>query len=118
VLKAVVAVLDDLFFNVKIADGAKRAGLSVTFVKTEDAALGKLRESPSILVVDLNCAAVDPLTLVKQAKAEFPGVPAIGYVSHVQTDLRAAALAAGFDFVLPRSVFSTRIADVLLENAG
>jgi CheY-like chemotaxis protein len=117
-LKAVVAVLDDLFFNVKIVDGAKRAGLSATFVKSEDAALSKLRELPSILVVDLNCAAVDPLALVQRVKAEFPNVPAIGYVSHVQTDLRSRAEAAGFDVVLPRSVFSTRLADVLLENAG
>ena len=35
--KMVLAVLEDLFFNVKIADAAKRAGLDLTVVKTEAA---------------------------------------------------------------------------------
>jgi CheY-like chemotaxis protein len=116
-LKSVVALLDDLFFTVKIADGAKRAGLSATFVKSEDAALTKLREQDSILVIDLNFSAIDPVGLIERVKSEFPNLPTIGYVSHVQTDLRSRAEQAGFDLVLPRSVFSTRLADVLLENA-
>jgi hypothetical protein len=37
--KKVLAVLEDLFFTVKINESAKRAGLSITFVKSEHDAL-------------------------------------------------------------------------------
>ena len=33
--KKVLAVLEDLFFTVKINEAAKRAGLPITFVKSE-----------------------------------------------------------------------------------
>ena len=34
--KTVIAVLDDLFFQVKIADAVKRASLRLVVVKTEE----------------------------------------------------------------------------------
>ena len=116
-MKSVVAFLDDLFFQVKIADGAKRAGLAISFVKTEEGVLQRIGETPSILVVDLNCALTDPIALASRVKTEFPSTPVIGFVSHVQTDVRERARLAGCDAVLARSVFSSKLPDVLQEFA-
>jgi CheY-like chemotaxis protein len=117
--KMVLAVLEDLFFNVKIADAAKRAGLDLTVVKTEEAALAKLAERPLLVILDLNCASVDPVKLASDIKAtEFRDIPVIAYVSHVQTELRQRAQAAGCDMVVARSAFSTGMSSILREYAG
>ena len=117
--KTVLVVLEDLFFNVKIADAAKRIGLEVVFVKTAEAALARLAESPLLLIVDLNCASVDPVQLISDVKAgEFRSIPVIGYVSHVQVELKQRAQEAGCDMVLARSALSTNLPQVLRRYAG
>ena len=117
-MKPLVAFLDDLFFTVKIADAAKRAGTPVTFVKTADAAIERVLSEHCLVVIDLNCAASDPIALVARIKAEAPATPVVGFVSHVQTDLREQARVAGCDAVLARSVFSSKLPDVLREYGG
>ena len=117
--KTVVAVVEDLFFNVKIADAAKRAGLQVIFCKTEDAAMERIAEEPLLVVLDLNCASVDAVGLISRLKAgEFQSIPLIGYVSHVQADLKQRAQAAGCDMVVARSAFSTNLPQILRRHAG
>lgn len=119
VSKALLAVQEDLFFTVKIADGAKRAGLTAIFVKTEAAAMECLAARPLIVVVDLNLKAVDPVQLIRRMKSgEFSGIPVIGYVSHVQVELKQKALEAGCDAVFARSVFSSALAGILGRYAG
>lgn len=113
----VIAVLDDLFFNVKIADAAKRAGFQVVFVKTPDAAKERLHEAPALVVIDLNCSALDPIQLVSEIKSgEFRQIPVIGYVSHVQVELRQKAQDAGCDVVLARSSVDSKLPQILAER--
>jgi CheY-like chemotaxis protein len=115
--KTVLAVLEDLFFTVKIADAAKRAGAVTIFVKTAGAALERLRDFPAVVVVDLNCGSIDPIDFVKQIKAgEYRGIPVIGFVSHVQTELRQKAQDAGYDMVVARSAFSGNLPDILRRH--
>jgi hypothetical protein len=57
----------------------------------------------------LNLRGVDVLGLV----GELPGERMIGFVSHVQTELRRAAGEAGCGRVLARSVFSERLPAIL-----
>jgi CheY-like chemotaxis protein len=114
----VVAVLEDLFFTVKIADAAKRAGMEAVFVKNAEAAIHKLHDRPALMVVDLNCASVDPIELVTRVKAsEFRDIPMIGFISHVQVERRQQAVDAGYDKVLARSAFSDNLVQVLLSSA-
>jgi len=40
-------------------------------------------------------------------------IPLIGFFSHVQTDLQRAAEDAGFDRVMPRSLFTKNLAAIL-----
>jgi CheY-like chemotaxis protein len=48
-----------------------------------------------------------------KADEQTAAVPLVGFFSHVHTDLQKNALAAGFDHVLPRSVFSRDLPQIL-----
>ena len=48
--KKVLAVLEDLFFTVKINEAAKRAGLPITFVKSEQDALEQAKLHPALII--------------------------------------------------------------------
>jgi CheY-like chemotaxis protein len=118
--KKVVAVLDDLFFTVKISESAKRAGLPVEFVKSETDAMEQAKAHPALMIIDLNCRSIDPLKLVRKLKAgaETKAVSVIGYVSHVQGELKQQAHEAGFNMVLARSAFSQNLLQILKRHAG
>src|SRR5215831_2045238 len=105
--KKLVAVLDDLFFTVKINESAKRAGIPVEFIKSEQDALEKARSKPVLMILDLNCRSIDPLDLIRKLKSDAAtkDVAVIGYLSHVQGDLKQQAHEAGCDRVLARSAF-------------
>src|SRR5688572_6658035 len=118
-IKTVVTVIEDLFFTVKIADAAKRAGARALFVKTEDAAVASLSDNPSLIIVDLNCATIDPIALISRIKtSDRPDVPVIGFVSHVQVDLRQRAQEAGYNSVIARSAFSGNLPDILRRHTS
>ena len=46
--KRVLAVVNDLFFAVKLCDAAKRSGLALEFVKDSDQVLEKAATKPSL----------------------------------------------------------------------
>ncbi|MCA2971244.1 MAG: response regulator [Acidobacteriaceae bacterium] len=106
--RQLLAVVEDLFFAVKIEAAARQAGWVVRFVKTAEAARAGAAGA-DLVVVDLNLKGVDVLGLL----GELPGERVIGFVSHVQTELRRAAAEAGCGRVLARSVFSERLPAIL-----
>ena len=117
--KRVLAIVDDLLFQVKIGDAAKRAGLEAQFVKSEEDAVAKAKEKPLLIILDLNCRSADPIALIQKLKsAEMVRVPLIGFVSHVQGDLKQQAHAAGMDMVMARSAFSQNLPQILKRHAG
>jgi CheY-like chemotaxis protein len=107
--KMIVAVLNDLMFEVKIREAAKRADLEPLLAKTQEQTLAFARWKPRLIILDLNYGAVDPLRLIELLKTddETGGIPLLGYVSHVQTDLRQAAVERNCDTVVARSTFVT-----------
>ena len=119
----ILAAVNDLFFVGKITAAAKRVGVPVEFVRSEPDLLQKtesLSESlPAMLLLDLNDTRLDPVALVARLKADplRKGVRVIGFLSHVQTDLIRAADQAGCDLVLPRSVFSQQLDDLLRQRS-
>lgn len=114
----VVAVVDDLFFTVKILDAAKRAGATLEVVKSEIDAMDKARSAPALVILDLNCGSVDPVHLIGALKADpaTQKVPLVGYVSHVQGELKVSAQQAGCDMVLARSAFSQNLPQILKRH--
>jgi PleD family two-component response regulator len=118
--KKILAVLDDLLFTVKINDIAKRLGLEVEFVKSDQDVLDKALSKPMLIILDLNSRAVHPLKLISKLKGEdeTKAISLIGYVSHVQGELKQQAQQAGCDIVLARSAFSQNLPILLKRHAG
>lgn len=119
--KKILAVLQDLFFTVKIHESAKRAGLPVEFVKSETDALDKAAaERPVLMILDLNFPGVDSLKLIRQLKADpaTKKISLIGYLSHIQGELKQQAQDAGCDMVLAKSAFSQNLLQILKRHAG
>ncbi len=118
--KRVLAVVSDLFFAVKLSDAAKRSNLSLEFVKEHDAVLEKSKEKPALMVFDLNFDAVQPVDLIAAIKndPETKGVKMIGFLSHVQGELKQAAQEAGCDMVMARSAFSTNLFQIFRRYGG
>lgn len=117
--KRVLAVLEDLFFTVKINEAAKRAGVSVTFVKSERDALDHAAEQPALIILDLNFAGVEPVELIQKLKTDpaLQKISLLGYVSHVQGDLKLKAQEAGCDMVLARSAFSQNLQEIMKRHS-
>jgi CheY-like chemotaxis protein len=118
--KRILAVLDDLFFTVKINESAKRAGLPVEFIKSERDVLEKAKAHPALIIIDLNYAGIDSLKLVQDLKAaeDTKRVRLLGYLSHVQGELKLKAQEAGCNMVLARSAFSQNLPQILKRHAG
>jgi DNA-binding NarL/FixJ family response regulator len=108
----VVALMDDLFFQMKLAETAKHMGVEVKVAATADALLPLLDPAPKLLIVDLNSRS-QPIAAIQRLRANKNGVKVIAFLSHVQTELAAQARAAGCDEVLPRSAFTQNLAAIL-----
>jgi CheY-like chemotaxis protein len=119
-LKRVLAVVNDLFFSVKLSEAAKRNGLTLEFVKDGKLVLEKAGEKPSLIIFDLNFDAVQPLELISELKSKplTKGISLIGYLSHVQVDLKQQAQAAGCDMVMARSAFSQNLPQIFKRHSG
>jgi CheY-like chemotaxis protein len=118
--KKVLAVLEDLFFTVKINEAAKRAGLPITFVKSEHDVLEQAKNQPALIILDINFQGIDPLNLIRKLKADeqTKRINLIGYLSHVQGELKLQAQEAGCDMVLPRSAFSQNLPQILKRHSS
>ncbi len=120
----ILAVVQDIFFAAKITAAAKRAGVEVSYVRDERELLGA-EPPPQMIIVDLNNGnlnnpnlnkqGLNPVELIGKLKADpaTREVRVIGFLSHVQGDLKREAERAGCDLVLPRSVFSQNLEDLL-----
>lgn len=110
--KNVIAAVDDLFFASKIRGTAEQFGVTVSFPrKIEGLIESALENQPAVIIVDLHSQKIDPIELARQLKADerLREIPLIGFFSHVQTELQEQAQAAGFDQVMPRSMFTRNL---------
>ncbi len=111
--------IEDLFFTAKIQETARKLGVKVEFIKNEKeqiAALTSAEEEnrPGLIVFDLNNANAKPLTLIPKLKAKLKkSTSIVGFLSHLQGDLKAKAVEAGCDTVMPRAAFSQNLPNLL-----
>jgi DNA-binding NarL/FixJ family response regulator len=108
----VVALMDDLFFQMKLAETAKQLGVEVKVATNVDALMGLLASEPKLVIVDLN-ARSQPIAAIEKLRQSQKNVRVVGFLSHVQRELAAQAQAAGCDEVLPRSSFTENLAAIL-----
>ncbi len=118
--KRVLAVVNDLFFSVKLTEAAKRSGLALEFVKDGKLVMEKAGDHPSLIIFDLNFDAVEPLKLISRLKGtpETKSISLIGYLSHIQADLKQRAQEAGCDMVMARSAFSQNLPQIFKRHSG
>ena len=105
-----------MFFKSKIRAVAEAVGTEISFPRNQEALIQKAREAkPQLIIVDLHHQKIEPATLATELKAddELRSVPLLGFFSHVQTELQKTALSAGFDQVIPRSVFARDLSKIL-----
>ncbi|HEV2707980.1 MAG TPA: hypothetical protein VGV59_18825 [Pyrinomonadaceae bacterium] len=114
--RIVIAAVDDLFFAAKIRGTAEAVGVETIFPKTADAVYQEAKRDTSALVLlDLHAKFCDPFALAARLKSDAStrDVPLVAFFSHVQTELMRRAREAGVEQVLPRSVFTQRLAEIL-----
>ena len=115
--------VDDLFFLAKIQETARKLNVKVEFCKSEKDLLEHMKENgeekPSLIIFDLNNANAKPLTLIPKLKSKLKkGTSIIGFLSHVQGDLKQKAHEVGCDMVLPRSAFSQNLPQLLRRHGA
>ncbi len=114
--------IEDLFFLAKIQEAARKLGVKVGFVKADKDIVSRLADvpegsRPSLIVFDLNNVNAKPLTLIPRLKSKMKrGTSVIGFLSHLQGDLKAKAMEAGCDMVMPRSAFSQNLPNLLRRH--
>jgi CheY-like chemotaxis protein len=119
--KLIVAFIDDLFFMAKVQETARKLNVKVNFVKSDKEVLelaATAEEKPSLIIIDLNHHTVKPLTMIPKLKSKFKKeTNIIGFLSHLQGELKVKAQEAGCDMVLPRSAFSQNLPQLLRRHA-
>jgi hypothetical protein len=111
--------IEDLFFLAKIQETARKLGVKVEFVKGDKEAVAKLTdlpeaERPKLLVFDLNNLNAKPMSLIPKFKTKLKKATSIiGFLNHLQGELKAKAIEAGCDTVMPRSAFSQSLPNLL-----
>jgi hypothetical protein len=111
--------IEDLFFVAKIQETARKLGVKVEFVKGDKEVVARLAElpeaeRPKLLVFDLNNLNAKPISLIPKLKTKFKKATSIvGFLNHLQGELKAKAIEAGCDAVMPRSAFSQTLPNLL-----
>lgn len=118
----IFACVEDLFFSAKIQETARKLGIKVEFQKTDKDLLEHLElpegERVSLVIVDLNNNGSKPLPLITKLRSRLKkGTSIVGFVSHVQGELKVKAQESGCDMVLPRSAFSQNLPQLLRRHA-
>lgn len=100
----IYACVRDLFFRTKIQEAALRAGQQLQFV---DSLAGA---GEGVVLVDLE-------EFPREHPASFrqlhPQGKLVGYLTHQNVELRTSALQAGYDLVIPRSIFVQQLPDLV-----
>ena len=96
----VVAFIPDLLFGSNVL-GALRAAGHDAVLASDAEAVGRELPGADALVVDLTADADQRIEQLRAVPR--PGIKTLAFYSHVETDVRAQAEAAGFDLVIPRS---------------
>jgi DNA-binding NarL/FixJ family response regulator len=108
----VAALIDDLFFQLKVAETAKQLGIEFKVASSPDALFTLLEPPTKLVIVDLN-SRNQPVATIERLRATQKEMRVVAFLSHVQTELAAQARAAGCLEVMPRSVFTQNLAAIL-----
>ena len=118
----IICFIEDLFVVAKMQEAARKLGIKIQFSKAEKETLAAITEAPeaerpSLIVFDLNNGNAKPLSAIPKLKAKLKrGTSIIGFLQHIQGDLKLKAIEAGCDSVMPRSAFSQNLPNLLRRH--
>ena len=112
-----IAIVSDMIFASRITGTAAKVGAKCKIVKDPGALHDALEsDEPGTVLVDMNCDGISPEEAIRTVKSQCPNARVVAFFSHVQTELREQAKAAGADDVWPRSVFVQRLPELLASS--
>ena len=116
----ILAVVGDLLFLSKIQQAAQHVGGAVKSARPADLPDLAIEDVPNALIIDLNHRSGKAVDVLRTLKSDLKTkeIAVIGFVSHVQYDLIAAARDAGCDLVLARSAFVSQLPSLLQRFSG
>jgi len=111
----ILTVVEDLLFLSKIQQTAQLTGVTVKPADPTQGPESLAKEAPQAIILDLNHRSLSVLEFIRTLKAHpnTKTIPLVGFVSHVQSELIAAARKAGCDTVLARSAFTEQLPELL-----
>jgi CheY-like chemotaxis protein len=114
----ILVVVEDLIFLAKIQETARAVGVEIGTAGPAKIAERAARGDIRAVIIDLNHPGI-AVEAIRALKANpFTGhIPVVGFLSHVQADMAAAAREAGCDRVLARSAFTQQLPQLLQKLA-
>jgi hypothetical protein len=115
----VYCFIEDLFVTAKITEAARKMGVKIAFVKGEKDDIARITDAPEeerahLILFDLNNVNAKPMTVIPKIRTKMKkSVSIVGFLSHLQGDLKAKAIEAGCDSVMPRAAFSQALPNLL-----
>ncbi|MFB3923997.1 MAG: hypothetical protein ACE145_19925 [Terriglobia bacterium] len=116
----ILVIVEDMIFLSKIQQTAAAAGVKVGPAMPDNLVEMLGRGQVSGVIIDLKHASGAALETVRRLKADPSShpIPVVGFLSHVQAELAAAAREAGCDQVMARSAFAQQLPQLLRKLAG
>ena len=116
--RPILALVNDLFFIVKIGDAAKSLGCLIDFAGTSEEFLDRLRRStcPALIIADLTLDGIDLVALFEQVAALVGQgtLPILGYTTHADWK-RTGRLHDRCTKVVTKDVLSRNLADLIQQ---
>lgn len=106
-------VVDDMFFASKIRGAASTAGRETLSIKSLDQL--DLTDPPSLVLIDLHSQRLDAVSAIEfiRSQPRLNAVPVVAFFSHVEVELKRRAEEAGADYVIPRSLFTEMLPQIV-----
>jgi DNA-binding NarL/FixJ family response regulator len=110
----VLGLMRDLMFRSRLDSAADALGVEVGYAGNLAVVTARCAElKPDLVVVDLSEAGFPPRETLAAVKGGAPDARVIGFASHVDLKTIGAAREAGFERVLSRQEFVSRLPALL-----
>ena len=111
--REVLVAVPDLFFSTRIMSTAQQLGVAVVACTPSELAACARSAIPDVAIVDLHAEGALEGVRALRADPVIARVRVVGFYSHVDNALRAAAIEAGVTEPMPRSAFTARLSEIL-----
>jgi DNA-binding NarL/FixJ family response regulator len=108
----ILAYITDFFFQAKVSESARQAGVPIRVVKDIPSFEKELLAEPSLILVDLAVEGADIPALIRGARIRVPDAHIVAFGAHVEAELLEKASEAGAS-ALSRSRFSRQLPKIV-----